>query len=338
MTLTTEMFGIAFAGNPMMCQVEIGNNDFPESTIFRQCRVIVTIDGKDYPFTTECDNGDTVSFNVASAFYASLGYIPSDLSRVEHKTVVGTIRGQLEYLWPNTAQLEVSPNHQGDFAWSDGTKTNKNFYAIRGGLSEMERVLGCSSQQEAINKYAADLTTKPNTTEVRNMGDKIIHSEYADYKVSTVQYILSETGLQTYNGRKYYVEDNPARKELMFINSLGVLESISVLARESLQYDGERESTATISTPSYVPNRRVYNSLSKGRGQWKFSSGYMEREWLKWFTTDFLKSESIWLKTEQGVFIPVMMNVDDESVIYDKKAQTPQAINFTLTSLYEGAV
>lgn len=322
MNLSTDLYNLSFASNPMMVHVAIGN-DFGDSTIFRQCKVIVTINGREYPYDSECNNGDIVSFDVSSAFRAQME-ITSDIEDITYPIISGTIRAELIALPKGSS--EVVTIKSDDFGWG----TDTTFYAIRGGVSIADRKK-FGTQYKAVENYAQNLSTKPNKIETRNIGDTIYKSsiDLSNRAINQSTETLNTEGFSA--DGEIYVEQNPLRREFVFINSLGVLESCSAISREAVSMAVGRNNENIISAPSYIPNRRVYVDVNESKDIYEMSSGNLEREWIYWWTFEFLRSSNIWMKSDEGEFIPVEVEPkDDETTIYDRSSTALHGVEFTV--------
>ena len=75
---------------------------------------------------------------------------------------------------------------------------------------------------------------------------------------------------------------------------------------------------------------------SGGRRSWAMSSGHQTRDWLEWWTMEFLHAERVWM-VYKGGFVPVVVEPAKKSVgIYDRAKQQLESVEFTVTLALEG--
>lgn len=337
MTLSTELYDISFAGNPMIVVIKTGSSDFPDLSTFRQCVVTVQIGGTRYQYHAECDNSDTLRFDVSSAFSAELqrtAISPSSRGELPGSGMVkGSIFAQLQYFIDG--QLTDHPTAYGYFGWGE----SEEFYAIRGGLSESARLLHHHSPYEAVMAYSSFMSTKPSENEVMNLGDLYLVSEIHDHSIQTTETVLSSEGAFNIGDRSIWVEDNPLRREFLFENSLGVIEGVSCMVCESLSYSSESSEYSLVTSPSFVPVSSIQSEKSSSRAVWKMSSGHVSRSWALWWVNDFLQSPRHWLRLSDHSYLPVSITPDKDDIsIYDRSKQSIISIDFTVTSGIEGII
>lgn len=134
---------------------------------------------------------------------------------------------------------------------------------------------------------------------------------------------IANTGAQIIGGKSVYAMPKAKatrdRREFRFINSLGVLDSISVysLAEVVAQADSTMFSKAVYE--SFAGFARAFYRKHDGPEKLKMSSGAVDRHWQQWFQHEFCMAKHVWM------FVP------------DEKANAANNIATTLSSESYGA-
>lgn len=329
MQIQSQIPQTSFAENPMILTV-VTENDFPEEATIRICKLSVFIDNVEYPFARECENNETITFDVSSAFVAAIENPSPD--NLVYEAASGTVRCQLMYLPAQSTDMVVIKEQL--FSHDEGNI----FRAIRGGVSQLDRRLRFRTQEDAVKKFSSDLSRKPATIETRNIGDTIYHSAYSQGKVTTSKTILMSEGQTTVNGRTYLVEDNPDRTEIIFLNSLGVYESASALSLHKQDYKITKEVMAKIPDTEYRTGRTSIAETTEQKPVLEMSSGYTTTEWLRYWLTEVMTTKEAYIKdNETGTLIPVTITPKDSTTtIYDKADPELRDCQFTLTIDLQG--
>ena len=118
------------------------------------------------------------------------------------------------------------------------------------------------------------------------------------------------------------------RTEFRFINSFGVLESISVPRGYSKNLN--------ITSTSYIVTRReILRSFSRSvthkqddREGWIFQTDPLDEAWLAWYLHEFLMSEHTWINIK-GKFLPCTIIADEEITFQDETKQEMHSVSFT---------
>ena len=118
------------------------------------------------------------------------------------------------------------------------------------------------------------------------------------------------------------------RTEFRFINSFGVLESISV----PRVYSKKLGINATNYT---VTRRETLRSFSReavrkqnNQESWDFQTDPLDEAWLAWYLHEFLMSEHTWININ-GKFLPCTITADEEVTFYDDTKQEMHSVSFT---------
>lgn len=142
---------------------------------------------------------------------------------------------------------------------------------------------------------------------------------------------ITQEGLQTIGGQSLYAlpaEEAENRMNFRFINSFGVLESISVPKAYSKKL--------AITTSSYtVARQETFNKFSRAatkkqnnRESWLFITDPLNEDWLSWYLHEFLMSEHIWIEIK-GTWIPCTITPEEETTMYEKTNANFYSVSFT---------
>ena len=311
-----------FASEPIIINYNDTTNSFvqPMGQLVFQLTVNETGSnvGQTYIFKTDADPGPK-SIDVASAFRAE--FIRQGELTPENRgytSLGGKCTVSLEWLADGVVHSRP--------VTADGTQLTYPFAnVLRGGKSDLQRFMG-------IGTPANSLSLKPQSVEVVGTNSPYF---WPGTQSSEAPVVGANVGAKTFAGtsRTIYVEDNPQRTTFAFINSFGLIESACAVMLESKSYKIERETYGQVGTPTYIPSRKFVTRTHGRRAVWKMSSGFCEREWMEWWTTDFLCSDRHWMWTD-GHWLPVIIEPGDEVEIYDKAKGELHSVNFTVKSAY----
>ena len=130
--------------------------------------------------------------------------------------------------------------------------------------------------------------------------------------------------------------DTRDRTTILFVNSRGVFETISVVGYESEEYAVSAEVRSLVGDTSYRPSPYVTTHKEGGGASWKMSSGWVNREWAQWFAREFLMAKHYWIPKD-GRWLPVAITPDSDSIVtYDKNDPSLLAVNFTVRAAIKG--
>ena len=215
-------------------------------------------------------------------------------------------------------------------AGRDGTQT------IFGGFSDYDRLTG--GQYMEVSR----LTRKPNSTpQLVCVGERLIYTEAYSPAVSLTTatwnapeakaFDIVAEGAQTVGGQQLYAlpaSEATRRTEFRFINSFGVLESISVPKTYAQELDIQ-------STNYTVSRKETLHSFSRSavRKQgnqegWKYQTDPLDENWLAWYLHEFLMSEHVWLKIN-GKFLPCIIESEDTIKLSDDTKSEMYSVSFT---------
>lgn len=337
-----------FIENPIIVHVSSSGFEFPEDSTFRQVVIKVDVrstwDGKDstYFFYADASAGTDLSVDISSALRGAMKGWEPDASKIP---VSGS--GSLTYPYAIfSATLSVKYMQDGTvFEIAGASRTGA--YAYYGGLSEYELMtfsqhVSGMLKNDGNNYYLSRKPRELNNGEMMETGFVRTYSYYNNGYVRTSSYVLSSEneGYQGYDGGGHFwhLPSSGERSLFLFLNSLGVLETVSAFSRESLAYGIESETKNLASAPSYFakPNRTTHKT--GGRGKLAMSSGFVTRDWADWWTTEFLMAKKFWMLYD-GRWIPVTVTpADDESTVYNKAEQRIPHVDFDVEIAVEGSI
>lgn len=207
---------------------------------------------------------------------------------------------------------------------------------IFGGFSDYDRLMG--EQDMKVSR----LTRKPNTApQLVCVGEQLIYAE--DYSpavsLTTATWNVPETkafnitteGAQTVGEQQLYAlpaSEAERRTEFRFINSFGVLESISIPKTYAQEVDIQ-------STKYTVSRKETLHSFSRSavRKQgnqegWNYQTDPLDENWLAWYLHEFLMSEHVWLKIN-GRFLPCIIENEETIKFSDDTNTDMYSVSFT---------
>ena len=207
---------------------------------------------------------------------------------------------------------------------------------IFGGFSDYDRLTG--GQDMKVSR----LTRKPNTTpQLVCVGEQLIYTEDYSPAVSlptptwaapeAKAYNITAEGAQTVGGQQLFAlpaSEAARRTEFRFINSFGVLESISIPKSYAQEVD--------IKATNYIVTRKeTLHSFSRStvRKQgnmegWNYMTDPLDEAWLAWYLHELLMSEHVWLKIN-GKFLPCTIESEETIKYADDTKDDIYSVSFT---------
>lgn len=143
---------------------------------------------------------------------------------------------------------------------------------------------------------------------------------------------ITQEGVQVVGGQNLYAlpaSEAKNRTGFRFINSFGVLESISVpkayskkLSVSTLVYTVERQET-------FNKFSRVASKKQNDKESWLFQTDPLTEDWLSWYLHEFLMSEHIWIEVK-GTWLPCTITPEDDITMMDKTNVNMFSVSFTV--------
>lgn len=207
---------------------------------------------------------------------------------------------------------------------------------IFGGFSDYDRLMSEG------NMSVSRLTRKPNTTpQLVCVGEQLVYADAYSPAVSLATatweapeakaYNITAEGAQTVGGQQLFAlpaSEAVRRTEFRFINSFGVLESISIPKSYAQEVD--------IKATNYIVTRKeTLHSFSRSavRKQgnmegWNYMTDPLDEAWLAWYLHELLMSEHVWLKIN-GKFLPCTIESEETIKYADDTKDDIYSVSFT---------
>lgn len=337
-------YAMLLANNPIVFSITTGSNEFPSDA--SACEIIVTVkiggyNGEEQKFSSEIGNSETVRFDIASAIREYYAKYEVGLSDTEYVIPEIFIYGHKSYL--NEGEMEKTV--------SQPVLLKDMMFALRGGVSDYDiAVNGWGHPYEAVDVFKNKLTRMPSRPVV-NVGDTFYKSffspealyDYISNKdpetgippigafYNSVTTNLTTIAANTQSGLDFIVVNEANRQEFRFINSFGVIESISCKCLEEFAVDVKQVQHRVQGDHSFVPNGYSRNTTTT-KNHWKMSSGFMSSDWLTWFAKEFLCAPRHWMRLKgTDRLIPVSVKVKEENTIYDKTKAEMNEVQFEVS-------
>lgn len=205
-----------------------------------------------------------------------------------------------------------------------------------GGFSDLDRLLSGATKtvkrltrkpQSMVQFVAVGETfayTPPYTAE-----QSILDSTQLEAPTSKVV-TISKEGYQNIEDQQIFAlpqTEASKRQVFRFINSFGVLESISVCREYS------RKMSVT-STQYDKSTQEKFNSVSRtvvkksnDQEHWIYQTDPLDEYGLEWYAYEFLMAEHVWMIVD-GAWLPVILILDDEITLKDDTNDTPYTVSF----------
>ena len=331
-----------FIENPVV--VNVGDFQFDPKATFKQAIVKVEVtsyvhkDVSEYLFYADASEQDVISVDISSALRAGMNeYYP---------TVDEVVGNGKTYVYPmGTFSVTAWERSLYDgMIWEENETVARKGKAYYGGLSEYERhTMSHPADIFPGTISAIYVTRKPAEGEVLETGmwrmyAWFINGEFRSY-ASKLTESKENTKESDAGGVFWHQPKTGTRVQFAFVNSLGVIETISAQTKESHSYQISSERKSLTSSPAYKPNPGITTHKTGGRGVFSMSSGAVSREWADWWTTEFLMAKYYWMLMEDGSWLPVTVQPsNDETLIYNKAEQSLLHVDFDVQISLGGSI
>lgn len=225
-----------------------------------------------------------------------------------------------------------------------------------GGLTELERsrisnaANADASHWQGSNLRYGDASTKPLTVPER-VGRHSITSWVDVGADGTTSSFFAASTEPAADGAEAHapmvLRDSVPYVDFLFVNRRGAVETCSAQTLESLGISIKTENYGMTERPSFSPTRSLTARASGGRRSWQMSSGYLTREWARWWAQEFLMARQWWMRVDddgepssaatEGLYAPVVVTpAKGDTGIYDRTKQQMPHVDFTVTLALEG--
>lgn len=207
-----------------------------------------------------------------------------------------------------------------------------------GGFSDMERLLSNGS------KDVSRLSRKPTSVpQIVSVGEEYVYTpDYTSAQAlfgnttlippTSQKVLIEKEGAQTINNQPLYAlpsDEAKMRQVFRFINSFGVLESVSVPRVYS-------KKISVTSTPYAITCQETFNKFSRhivlkknDYEPWLFQTDPLNEDWLQWYLHEFIMSEYIWINF-RGLWVPCTITPEEDFVFFDKTQNVQYVVPFTV--------
>ena len=230
--------------------------------------------------------------------------------------------------------INGNPNQTEPISYLPGDEVKQTIF---GGFSDYDR-LTAATEAMPVSRMTRKPTTAP---QLACVGETIIYvdpySPAVDFLTPTWDapeakaFTITNEGQQTVGDISVFAmpqSEAVRRTEFRFINSFGVLESISV----PRVYSKKLGITAINYT---VTRRETLRSFSReavrkqnNQEEWNFQTDPLDEEWLAWYLHEFLMSEHTWVNIN-GKFLPCTIITEEEITFQDETKQEMHSVSFT---------
>lgn len=214
-----------------------------------------------------------------------------------------------------------------------------------GGFSDYERLIS-SENIMAVSRMTRKPTTIP---QLACVGETIIYvdpySPAIDFTTAAWDapeakaFIITNEGQQTIGDISVYAmpqSEGSRRTEFRFINSFGVLESVSVPRVYSKKFG--------MTVNNYIVTRKeTMRSFSRATArkqnnqeEWNFQTDPLDEAWLAWYLHEFLMAEHAWININ-GKYLPCTITAEDEITFDDNTKETMHSVSFTAKLDFRGS-
>ena len=238
--------------------------------------------------------------------------------------------------------IDGNPGQTEPISYLPGDEVKQTIF---GGFSDYDR-LKAATEAMPVSRMTRKPTTAP---QLACVGETVIYvapySPAVDFLSPTWDapeakaFTITSEGQQTVGDISVFAmpaSEAARRTEFRFINSFGVLESISV----PRVYSKKLGITATSYT---VTRRETLRSFSRSvtrkqddREGWNFQTDPLDEAWLAWYLHEFLMSEHTWININ-GKFLPCIITSEDEITFEDKTKETMHSVSFTAKLDFRGS-
>ena len=230
--------------------------------------------------------------------------------------------------------INGNPNQTEPISYLPGNEVKQTIF---GGFSDYDRL---TAESEAMP--VSRMTRKPTTApQLACVGETIIYvdpySPAIDFTTESWEapeakaFTITNEGQQIVGDISVFAmpqSEAVRRTEFRFINSFGVLESISVprvyskkLGITAINYTVTRRETLRSFSREAV--RKQNNQES-----WDFQTDPLDEAWLAWYLHEFLISEHTWVNIN-GKFLPCTIITEEEITFQDETKQEMHSVSFT---------
>ena len=239
--------------------------------------------------------------------------------------------------------IDGNPGQTEPVSYLPGDEVKQTLF---GGFSDYDR-LTATSESMPVSRMTRKPTTSP---QLACLGETVIYTPRYPTAINLFTstwdapeakaFTLTREGIWTLDNISVFAlpqSEAIRRTEFRFINSFGVLESISVPRVYS-------KKLGITSTNYTVTRRETLRSFSReavrkqnNQESWNFQTDPLDEAWLAWYLHEFLMSEHTWININ-GKFLPCIINSEDDEIAFDDKTkETMHTVSFTAKLDFRGS-
>lgn len=223
---------------------------------------------------------------------------------------------------------------QGELYFPD----KENYYCcIAGAFSDMERIF--ADEKKDVLRLSRKPTSSP---QLLTIGETYAYTPAYETPQSLIKssdlvppqsQVLSieQEGMQIIEGVSCYAfksTDGQKRNTFRFINSFGVLESISIPRVYSKKNSINSTSYVVSKSETFSRFSRAAVKKTNDKESWLFVTDPLDEDWLHWFLHEFLMSEHVWINIKDK-WIPCIITNEEELTFIDDTKTTAHSVSFT---------
>lgn len=215
-----------------------------------------------------------------------------------------------------------------------------------GGFSDYDRLMATNDTM-AVSRMTRKPTSSPQLVCV---GETIIYvdpySPAIDFTTESWNapeakaFTITKEGQQVIGDINVYAmpqTEAERRTEFRFINSFGVLESISVPRVYSKKLGITINNYAVTQKETLRVFSRAATRKSGNQEEWNFQTDPLNEEWLAWYLHEFLMSEHTWININ-GKFLPCIITSEDDEITFDDRTkETMHSVSFSAKLDFRGS-
>ena len=219
-------------------------------------------------------------------------------------------------------------------SYLSGTDVKQTLF---GGFSDYERLIATKNTM-AVSRMTRKPTTIP---QLACVGETIIYvdpySTAIDFTTATWDapeakaFTITDEGQQTIGDISVYAmpqSEASRRTEFRFINSFGVLESVSVPRVYSKKFSMTVNNYTVTRKETMHSFSRATARKQNNQEEWNFQTDPLDEAWLAWYLHEFLMSKRTWININ-GKFLPCTITAEEEITFYDDTKQEMHSVSFT---------
>jgi len=310
--------GSKFIGCPVVFNVTPGS--VPAGATFHRVRVVVTVNGQAFVFSTPVSGSGSIPIDISSALRAvadNHNFSADGLSYPGFGNASGDkIEAYDDYL------VNGVENHS---AVSTGTLSGPYYI---GRLTDRERL---------TNERPTYYSRKPyrSSPEIVHVGKTlVIPGAYSAGPNATTMNITANTAPANIHGESVAVSYYPIAApkdsyELRFINTLGVHESLHVTCLRQTEVNIKNDFYSIARLETLTQFSRGVAVKQNDYEQWKMSSGPLDRAWQQYYLHEPLMAKWAWLKVD-GQWLPVHIVPGDTTKGIDRSKGDALTVEFTI--------